>query len=370
MQWLLLIILLPYFYLMMRIWGKLNGIIPYHPESGSDLFVSVIVACRNEEANLPLLLKDISSQNYNPDSFEVIIIDDHSSDRTFEIASGFSKIRNIKVLKNKYVGKKKAIRSGVAASSGKLIITTDADCRPGINWISTIASFYTENKSDLIICPVILKSSPGFFHHFQELEYLSLQGVTAGSAIAGDPVMCNGANMAFLKNTYDRHSSNLHDEIASGDDVFLLHSIKKERGSRIMWLESPEAIVTTSSQDTLLSFIKQRVRWISKAGAYKDPYTRVLAIVTFITISLLLGLLFAGLIRPDFLPLFLSAFILKSIPDYLIIRNTAARYDKKELLWIFLPAQLFYPFYVMAVFCFFVATNNEKVVNSPFLRGT
>jgi biofilm PGA synthesis N-glycosyltransferase PgaC len=356
MQWVLLIILIPYIYLLLKIYNNLYRIKPREPGITPDQFVSVIVACHNEEKDLPYLLHDISMQNYNQELFEVIIVDDHSTDTTYEIANGYTAIRNIKVIKNNNNGKKQAIRTGVAASLGNLIITTDADCRIGENWISTITSFFDQQKPDLIICPVVLESSCGFFHRFQELEYLSLQGVTAGTAERGNPVMCNGANMAFSKESYNKNSGNLHDEIASGDDVFLLHSIKKEPGNKILWLESQNAIVTTRSTNEITSYFKQRVRWISKAGAYKDPFTRVLAIVTFITILLMLFLLFAGLINPVFLPVLLAAFFLKSIPDFLVLRNTARRYNKRSLLGIFLPAQIIYPFYVIAVFfCFLVA---------------
>jgi biofilm PGA synthesis N-glycosyltransferase PgaC len=353
MQWLFLIIILPYLFLLLKIWKKLIGIAPFSRGNNSELYVSVIVACHNEEANLPFLLKDLSLQNYDSEMFEVIIIDDHSSDRTFKISSDFKSIKNLKVLRNSHKGKKHAIRTGIAASSGALIITTDGDCRAGENWIKTIVSFYALNKTDLIICPVKLENKSGFFHDFQQLEYLSLQGITAGTAAEGDPVMCNGANMAFLKETYNRHSNDLHDEIASGDDVFLLHSIKKEPGSKIMWLESQDAIVTTRSQESIKAFIKQRVRWISKAGAYKDTYTRVLAIVTFVTILLILSLLVTGVLNWTFLPVFSMAFILKSVPDYLILYNTAKRYNQKRLLRTFLPGQFLYPFYALAVFfCF------------------
>jgi cellulose synthase/poly-beta-1,6-N-acetylglucosamine synthase-like glycosyltransferase len=350
MQWLLLILIIPYIYVTLRIYGGLVKINPYLPVSSPDLFVSVIVACRNEEKNLPALLNYISEQDYNTDNFELIIIDDNSSDKTLSIASSFKKIRNLKALRNNGNGKKQAIRTGMAASSGNLIIATDADCQMGIKWIKTIASFYTENMPEMIICPVKLESSTGFFHRFQELEYLSLQGVTAGTAAGGNPVMCNGANLAFNREAYNRHSGNLHDEIPSGDDVFLLHSIKREPDNKIMWIESQEAIVTTKSPETIGSFIKQRVKWISKAGAYKDTFTRVLAIVTFAAILLQYFLLIAGIFRPDFLPVLLVAFLLKSIPDYLILQNTAARYGRKRLLGIFIPGQLIYPVYVVSVF--------------------
>ena len=214
------------------------------------------------------------------------MLDDNSTDKTFEIADGFTGLSNILTINNKGRGKKQALRTGILISKGNLIITTDADCRMGKNWIRTIAAFYEMNKPDMIICPVKLESVPGFFGRLQELEFLSLQGITAGCALSGNATMCNGANLAFTREVYLNHSDNLHDEINSGDDIFLLHSLKKENESKILWLESPDAMVTTKSSSTFGSFLKQRSRWISKGKAYKDRYTILLGIVTFVTIFL------------------------------------------------------------------------------------
>ncbi len=349
MQWLFLIILVPYIYLLIRIYKCLLKITSYHPGRKSEIFVSVVVACRNEEKNLPLLLSDISGQTYRSDLFELIIIDDNSEDSTFKIASGFRKIKNLKVLRNSGTGKKKAIRTGVEASAGTLVITTDADCRIGDNWLKTIVSFHDENKPEMIIGPVKIENGRGFFKRFQELEFLSLQGITAGTAVAGDPVMCNGANLAFQKETYSDYAGDLHNELVSGDDVFLLHKMKSSQSNKIMWLESAEAMITTRASETLSSFIRQRARWISKAGAYNDKYTQVLAIVTFVTILVQLILMICGLFFPGWLWVFAVFFVLKSIPDFLILYNSAMRYNETTLMKWFVPSQLIYPLYVLAV---------------------
>lgn len=349
MEWLLLIIIIPYLYLLIRIYKHLIWIKPYHPQSDEARFISVVVACRDEEQNLPVLLKHLSEQDYNPDFFEVLVIDDNSSDNTFVTASKYKGIKNLIVLKNNGKGKKSAIRTAVAASTGSFIVTTDADCTMGPGWLKTIASFFEANKPDLIICPAELKGGRGFFQRFQEIEFLSLQGITAGTALSGNPVMCNGANLAFTKEIFNKYSGNLHDELISGDDVFLLHAVKSNPVNRIMWLESSEAEVKTGAAGTILSFLKQRSRWISKAGAYKDKYTRILGIVTFVTICLQLLLLIAGIFNTLFLWVFTAAFLLKSIPDYLILLNTTRRYGRKSLMRVFLPAQVIYPFYVVAV---------------------
>jgi len=348
MIWLIILILIPYFYLLLKIYAGLLKIRPHKPSETTELFISVIVACRNEGKSLPLLITDVLLQEYNPDNFELIVVDDNSIDRSYETAREYGNSKNLIVLKNKGCGKKKAIRTGVEACRGSFIVTTDADCRMEKEWLKTIVSAYIENKPELVIGPVILESRKGFFNRFQELEFLSLQGITAGTAAAGNPVMCNGANLAFRKEGYNRHAGNLHDELISGDDVFLLHSIKKESG-KIVWLESEKASVITRSAPTLNSFLLQRARWISKARSYHDTFTVILAIVTFITILLQLILLVAGIFEWLFLLIYLAVYLLKSIPDFMILYNTASRYKKKYLMKWFFPAQLFYPFYVVGV---------------------
>lgn len=364
MEWIALILLIPYIFLLTKIYMSLKKIQPYNPHETSEVFVSVIVACKNEEKNLHSLLSDIAAQDYNPESFEVIIIDDNSTDSTNKIASGFTGIKNFKVLRNPGAGKKKSIKAGIEACTGELVITTDADCRMGIKWIKTISSFYSEHRPQMILGPVAIEGTKDFFNRFQELEFLSLQGVTAGMAMGRNPVMCNGANLSFTKEVYNLNSANLHEEKVSGDDIFLLHSVKGKKGNKILWLESPDAQVTSETSKTLSSFLQQRARWISKTGSYNDRYTQILAIVTFVTILLELFLLISVFFNPVFLIVLLAVFLLKSLPDFLILRNTTIRYKKKNLLWFFLPAQLVYPFYIISVLIFYFL-NRSEYFNPP-----
>lgn len=352
MHWLILILLLPYLYLLLKIYKGLTSVDPFKPEKHGTAFLSVVVPCRDEEKSLPFLLSDIARQTLDNNLFELIIVDDNSGDSTFQAASGFSYAGIIKVIRNKGTGKKTAIRTGIEASAGELIITIDADCRIERTFLETISSFYSEKRPEMIICPVALESGRGFFHRFQELEFLSLQGVTAGSALCCDPVMCNGAGLAFTRESYSRHSGDLHFELASGDDIFLLHSIKKDGPGKIRWIESEGAKITTRHSDSPGSFIRQRARWISKTGHYSDTSAKALAIVTFVTILTQAVILGAGIFYPPVLIVFVAFAALKSVPDFLILHNTASRYKKKNLLRWFLPSQLIYPFYVSAIVAF------------------
>jgi poly-beta-1,6-N-acetyl-D-glucosamine synthase len=352
MYWLTAILILPYLFLFLKIYRNLLKIKSFKASTIPSTHVSVIISCRNEQENLPVLLDCIVSQDYPQELFEVLIVDDNSTDKTFEAASENDGLVKILILKNKGKGKKHAIRTGIDAASGRLIITTDADCRMGKSWIKTIAAFYEKHRPDMIICPVQLNAGKGFFGRFQELEYLSLQGITAGTAMAGNGIMCNGANLAFTREAYLNNKDKLHFELATGDDIFLLHSLKKEPHSKIVWLESTEAAVTTASSSTISSFLRQRKRWISKWKAYSDRFTILTGIFTFSATLLQLSVLVSVVVNISFVEQFITILILKSVPDFLILQNTAARYGRKLLMLWFLPIQLIYPVYVMGVFLF------------------
>lgn len=359
MLWLPAILILPYIFLLLKIYRSLPKIKPFEAAGEPGTLVTVVVACRNEEEHIPALLKNISEQDYPPQLLQIIIVNDNSDDRTAEIVSDFKGRGAILVVNNEGSGKKEAIKTGICTASGKLIITTDADCRMGKSWVKTIAAFYEKHIPDMIICPVQIESSPGFFGRFQELEFLSLQGITAGSAYSGDATMCNGANLAFTKEAYMNNSCNLNFGIASGDDIFFLHSLKKQKGSEILWLESAPAMVTTTPSPSVGSFLIQRSRWISKSKSYSDPFSVLLGIVTFAAILLQTSLLIAGFINQTYLIVFLIVFLFKSVPDYLILRNTSGRYGRMELMNWFIPAQTVYPFYVLLVL-FYALLSREN----------
>lgn len=350
MYWIPVILILPYFFLLLKIYRDLQRIKPFTFSSDPSAFVSVIVACRNEQEDLPRLLKSIEEQDYPRELFEVIIVDDDSKDKTLQKASENGGSVKVNVLHNAGKGKKQAILTGVEASKGELIITTDADCIMGKCWIRTIAAFYEKHGPDMIISPVKLADRRGFFGRFQELEFLSLQGITAGTAVSANGIMCNGANLAFTRKSYLTHLEELHPELATGDDIFFLHSLKKEGHSKILWLESNNAMVTTSPSPTLWSFFRQRKRWISKWKAYRDNYIILTGVVTVVAVILQLSSLFYAFFAKELLYLFLTVFLLKSVPDFLILQNTTGRYGRKSLMAWFIPVQALYPFYVVIVF--------------------
>jgi len=367
MEWVVPILILPYLVLMLWYFRGLTKKLPCLPEENKTYpYISVVVAARNEENNINGLAEALLCQDYPKDRYEIIIVNDNSTDATVAILKTSGARDKVRVIDSAGSGKKAAIRLGIQEAAGELILTTDADCRPTEKWISAFASCYLKQQPDMIIGPVEIEPSTGIAGRFEQIEFLALQGITAGSAINGHPLMCNGANLFFTREAYFSCADELHPEIHSGDDIYLLHCLKRQKNRKILWMTPGEATVITRKSPDAASFIRQRVRWISKAGTYTDVITNLTAIVTFVTISAIIlpGIMAVlGIFDPWKV---LAAFLIKSIPDYLIISRMTELFNRKNLLICFFPAGLIYPFYVALVSGIMIIIK----ISYPFRRGT
>lgn len=316
--------------------------------------VSVVIAARNEEKNIARLLKSLLLQDYPHELIEVVVINDGSTDRTPIVVSEFiadARLRSqadFRLINNPFPGKKGAIRYGVEKSSGDLILTTDADCEVGPRWIGAHAGYYAASGADMILGEVYQKPSGGFASHFGVLEFSALQGITEASALAGYPVMCNGANMAYTREAYIRHSSNVRHEIASGDDMFLMHSLKRA-GGRIGYAGCEAAAVVTASAGTAAALLRQRARWASKAYYFSDAATLTLAAATAACNAAVTAAAAMSLFSLKHLSLLALLYGIRLVPDLLITRHNIKKREERFPLPLFLLAELLYPFYFIAV---------------------
>jgi glycosyltransferase involved in cell wall biosynthesis len=331
-------------------WERLKKFTP--GTNDPQFLLSVIVPMRNEEISIGLLLSDINRQIYPSRYIEVIVVDDHSDDRSCQEAAKFlsDSIRLLSLPEHKS-GKKAALLMGIENSHGGVIVTTDADCRVPHTWLSTIASYFEKYSPSLLLSPVCGITN-SFFDEIQELEILSLQGSTAGSAGIHHPVMSNGANLSFSKNMY-WEICHLYDEkkIHSGDDMFLLHELKRRYPNRIHFLKSIQATVFTKLAPDLPSFFRQRKRWTSKARFYTDFDTIITALIVFGINATLLSTIIYGIISGSFFPLFVL-FFTKSAIDFLFLFRITLFFHQKRLMWWFPIVQSFYFLYI----CFTVFT--------------
>ena len=313
--------------------------------------VSILIAARNEEKNIENLLISICNQTFPKELFEVIIIDDHSEDRTKEIINTFiinNKDFNIKVYTSESQGKKAAISQALHKAENELIIVTDADCILNHRWIESIVAFYQKTNSKMILAPVLLTPSNTLFEKVQVLEHLSLIGSTAGSAAIGFPVMCNGANMAYERNAALQVEKQRHDfDIPSGDDMFLLEQFVKNFGYKnVKFLLSKDATVKTKTCKTIKEFFRQRRRWVSKTKAYTNWKIITTALIVFFFNISIISLFISAFFIPSLWSLYILFTLLKFLVDYPLLKNITNFMNQRNLMKWSLPLEFIYPFYV------------------------
>jgi biofilm PGA synthesis N-glycosyltransferase PgaC len=316
--------------------------------------VSVVIPARNEEKTIPALLKSLAGQDYSHDLLEIIVVNDGSTDRTPIIVSEFiSDFRlhsqtDVILINNPFPGKKGAVRYGVGKATGEFILTTDADCEVGHSWVSSYAGYYASTGCDMILGEVYNRPAGGFASQFGRLEFSALQGITEAAVAAGWPVMCNGANMGFLREVYMSHSGELHDDLPSGDDMFLMHAVRRA-GGRIGYAGSSEAAVVTASAVTTAALLRQRARWASKTYFYSDRATFTVAAATAACNAAVTAAAVISVFLPEYLILTALLYAIRLVPDLLMVRHNIKKREKHFPLLRFLLYELIYPFYFMTV---------------------
>ncbi|NII24639.1 glycosyltransferase [Pseudoflavitalea sp. X16] len=243
--------------------------------------ISVIIAARNEESNLPALLQSLNNQRYPKSLYEVIIVDDHSTDNSLSVLRNITSPElSLNVLNlSDYIDsrdpirsyKKKAIEVGIRNAKGSLIVTTDADCQFGEQWLDSIAALYESTQAKFIAAPVKITGRSSLLDIFQSLDFITLQGITGAAVSKRFYSMCNGANLAYEKKAFEEvNGFDSIDNIPSGDDMLLMHKIYKKYPNQVFYLKAKEAIVSTAPAATWKAFFHQRIRWASKADSYDD----------------------------------------------------------------------------------------------------
>jgi cellulose synthase/poly-beta-1,6-N-acetylglucosamine synthase-like glycosyltransferase len=335
---------------------------PKPADENESLFISIIIPARNEEKNIGSCIHSITSQSFPSNSFEIIVVNDHSTDNTTNVVLSF-KQENVHLINledftkdqvlNSY--KKKSIETAMQFAKGELIVTTDADCIAPEKWLETLAAFYKEKSPVFVALPVVFKNALNsdsffktFFKNFQSLDFMMLQGITGASVYKKFHSMCNGANLAYQKKVfYEVNGFEGINDIASGDDMLLMHKIQRHCPEKIMFLKSENVIVETTPAETFNDFINQRIRWASKSHRYPDKkITVVLLLIYFLNAWIfILGISSFFSIKAFYL--FLISIAIKTTVELLFLHPVAKFFGKQKLLWWFLPAQPFHVLYTI-----------------------
>ena len=317
--------------------------------------VSIIIAARNEERYIIDLLGDLFIQDYPSGLMEIIVVDDHSTDNTVRIIKDFvarNSFNNFTIIisdDKSESGKKAAITQGVNRSGADLILTTDADCRVGPGWVSSLAAHFQDENIRMVFGPVMYFDKGGLASRFQSLEFSGLMASGAGAAGAGLPFMCSGACLAYRKTAFLQVSGfKGNEKFISGDDVFLLHKMKKTFGRKaIIFCKNKDALVKTYPVHGFMMFLNQRARWASKSKGYKDALSVITAIIIFsYSFSLLLSFI-AGFFNSIFFFVTGGLLFIKIITDLSLMLGITAFTGQRGLMRWYLPFQLVYPFYIV-----------------------
>ena len=326
-------------------WYKLKS--GFEPETLPETKVTIVVALRNEENNILKLLENFKALIYPKELLEIVLVNDHSTDNTVKFVEDFiitNPELNIKLLNAENKGKKNAIKTGVEQASNNFILTTDGDCSPGKLWVRKMAAYYQKYNPAVILAPVVYRKKKSMLQRMFSLEFISLVASGAGAAGAGVPFMGNAANMGFEKNILKK---NLKEKFASGDDVFLIHSAKKSYGSKsIHFLKDASVIMETEPPQTVGEFLKQRLRWGSKAKGYNDF---VAASVSFLVFAFNFGLFLMFLLAFMYHWLFVVWFLfiaLKTLMDLPLLQGFARLTGNTDLIIFIFPLEFVYPFYI------------------------
>jgi len=341
---------------------------------GKPLFVSVIVAARNEEENLARCLKSLLDQTYPKELYEVILVDDNSTDNSVSIARSFArKDDRVKLLSTKkyhnLTGKQHALDTGIRASKGRIILTTDADCKPPPRWIEdTVREFdpdvglvagysvFEENGSELFEKKLEQKFRSSLFQRLaddgilqrtftelQLLELLSQYIFSIGSMSQGVAWTCTGNNLAYRREVYDELGGYETLGLTGLEDNMMLQWV----GKNSKWKVKPVCnVVYTKPVRTVSRFFAQRIRWASSSLQYRLPLVAFLVVAYGLNLALpfLIGLSVLGIISYKEFIVFLS---LKIVPEFLLVLKGLTLFNKTGLIKYFPLAQPLHVMYIL-----------------------
>ena len=320
---------------------------------------SIVIPFRNEAENLKQLFQSLTQLKYQKGHFEIIFVNDSSEDNSVALCRNFRRenpeinIQIIDSVQRSGAPKKDAINTAIELAKNNYILTTDADCSVPKNWLLEFNSFLEETSCRMVAAPVKIgvkeNEKGGFLKIYQQIDFLSLQGATIGGFGVEKPFMCNGANLCYEKSAFKEVNGFLGNEnIASGDDLFLLEKFQK-RHFKTGFLKSNRAAVSTLAQPDLRSLFSQRIRWAAKTSAYNNLFGKMVAITVFLMNFLIVAGALA--VMSGYFPkkIFMLFFLIKFNVDFIIIYKTSIFFGSEKSMKNYFWCSFIYPVFSSVV---------------------
>ncbi len=320
--------------------------------SDNKMFVSVVVPFRNESNTILDNLRSLEQQTLDQDSYEIIYVDDQSTDDSFSKINSSIAASNIFVyslsVEHQVANKKYAIEYGTTKAKGEVILLTDADCTHEPEWIESMLSSFDKNTA-LVSGPVKYQNCKTVFQKLQQIEFAGLILTGAGLIGTGDPIICSSANLAFRKEVFTEVGGyNDLRNLSSGDDDLLLQKISNETDYKIKFNISKEAIVSTFPNSNISSFKNQRKRWASKGLFYQKKTLIIRLIFVFLFyLGLVIQPILGLMLDKIFFLTFALCIVSKPLVEYFILRRGKGILFDQIPLYLFLMAEFFHIPYIL-----------------------
>jgi cellulose synthase/poly-beta-1,6-N-acetylglucosamine synthase-like glycosyltransferase len=308
--------------------------------------VTILIAARNEEQRLPACLNSLLRSEYPSDKFEILIIDDRSTDRTRELAENFARqhpqvrVLTIRQRLENLSGKASALCQGLAHAGGEIILMTDADCRVPPSWVSQMAGYFTPEVGLVggftFLSPRGKKSS--LFAKIQTLDWMYLLTVGAGAAGLGKPLSIIGNNFAFRRAAYEAVGGYQKIGFSIIEDFALMRAIDEQTSWRVIFPLDPLTTILSEPAKNWREFYEQRQRWAAGGKETGRPAKLVMAIAFLGHWSCIA----AGWVSFQFA---LICWLILSSADFLLLWQSARRLSRKEVLSVFPLFEIYFLLY-------------------------
>jgi cellulose synthase/poly-beta-1,6-N-acetylglucosamine synthase-like glycosyltransferase len=318
----------------------------HHARHSPQPLISVLIAARNEEKNLAGCLESLLRSTYPGDKFEIVVIDDRSTDKTRELAENFGRqYRQVRVVSisqrlENMSGKASALCQGMEHAAGEIILMTDADCRVPPSWMAQMVSYFTP-EIGLVGGFTLLSHSnhmDTLFTKVQTLDWLYLLGVGAGAAGLGKPLSIIGNNFAFRREAYEAVGGYKKLGFSIIEDFALMRAIDEQTKWRVILPLDPQTTIASEPAKNWRGFYEQRQRWAAGGKETGWPAKLIMAIAFLGHLSCLA----AGLVSWKFVVL---CWLILSGADFLLLWQSAQRLGRKEVLAVFPLFEIYYFLY-------------------------
>lgn len=316
--------------------------------------LSVIIVARNEEDSIVECLNSIQSNDFPKAQFEIIIVDDHSTDQTIQKIQNVASA-NITILSladhlgDKKVNgfKKEGIKYALQHTKFDYIIHTDADCLVPNNWLKKTA-YNFEQGIKLQAAPIGFKPTKSFLSWFQQLDMYTLMACTNAGIRSKKWYLANGANLAYQHSSLPANIYSESNQFASGDDVYLINQMAEKNPDKILF--EPSIKVTTTPIESLQDFINQRIRWAGKNRNLGKGKMKNILIIPVITNLWFFIMFFLLPFAPEIAGCTLVFFMLtKAFVDFIFLNFMQENLNPNQKNRYFLLAFICYPFYIILI---------------------